>query len=110
MSEGTGADERVGGGGVLGNLPRSRPGYRSDKRGEPESGGAEERGDAQPRARDRAPASGGGRGMASARPVTPAPEAGSEGGPLGGAARAANRAARLGLDVAGGVLKRLPRP
>jgi hypothetical protein len=109
VSPATGGDE--GGGGVLGNLPRSRPGQRSDKRGGPDtvSAPAGRGGEA---AADHPPSSGGDdRPRAAARPVSPAPGAGSEGGgALDGAARAAGRAARLGLGVAGGVLRRLPRP
>jgi hypothetical protein len=112
VSAGDGARADAGAGGVLGNLPRSRLGHRSDKRAEPGTSSA-----APPRARSSAPtpnragADGGDRGRASARPVTPAPDPSSEGGgALGGAARVAGRAARAGLGVAGGVLKRLPRP
>ena len=94
------------GGGVLGNLPRSRPGHRSDKRGEAA--------EPAPPARRPGTAAGGARGGAargpmSARAASPAPQR-SAGGPLGEAVRVAGRAARLGRDVAGGVLKRLPRP
>jgi hypothetical protein len=112
VSAGDGARADAGAGGVLGNLPRSRLGHRSDKRTEPGTSSA-----AAPRARpsgpttSRAGADDGDPRRASARPVTPAPAPSSEGGgPLGGAARVAGRAARAGLGVAGGVLKRLPRP
>ena len=108
MSPATGDDE--GGGGVLGNLPRSRPGHRSDKRGGPDtvSAPAGRGGEA---AADQRPSGGDDRPRPAARPVSPAPGAGSEGGgALDGAARAAGRAARLGMGVAGGVLRRLPRP
>jgi len=111
MSAGDGAGDDPGAGGVLGNLPRSRPGHRSDKRREPASrpSGSQSMRPGEPAAK------GGGsaapeRGRASARPVVPAPSGSAERGPLGGAARVAGRAARAGLGVAGGVLKRLPRP
>lgn len=94
----TPADED--GDGVLGNLPRSRPGRRSERR-------------AATRARQaqagRRPTAA--RETASGRrasPTTPAEP--GDGGPLDEAARLAGRAARLGLGIAGGVLKRLPRP
>src|SRR5829696_9693485 len=95
---GAAADE-----GVLGNLPRSRPGQRSDKRG------------ARPGAPTRPTESG---PAAAARPPSPdlqsaaasTASGGGARGPVGEAAHLAGRAARLGLDVAGGVLKRLPRP
>jgi hypothetical protein len=105
------------GGGVLGNLPRSRPGARSEKRG------AGEGSPAAPAARRpaRRMSSPSGRGAASARGgqapprrrqgathTPPPPE--SSGSMLGDAARVAGRAARLGVDLAGGILKRLPRP
>ena len=103
-------DEGDGGnpGGVLGNLPRSRPGQRSEKRGGP------------------GPRPGAGGRSAVAAPPGGAPgvpedvgprdeppssrEAPRPGGALEGAVRVAGRAARLGLEAAGGVLKRLPRP
>jgi hypothetical protein len=113
-------------GGVLGNLPRSRPGQRSDKRtgktaakaaGRAERSGAKA---AEPAA--------GAKPAASARPKPrkpPAPEtsprsssptAPRDGGgdPVGGAIRTVAGVAGLGAKVAGGVarevLRRLPRP
>lgn len=77
--------------GLLGGLPRERPGTRSDKR----SDGSEQR-----------------RGAAPKRPVEspPSTEADEPGGPV----RGAGRIAGAGLKVAGGltrgVLRRLPRP
>ena len=111
--------------GVLGKLPRSRPGQRSDKRGgrsgaapAGSASGALARGAragaaARPRG---APVSGSGPAPASPtaratdRPSGAPPKEGGSLGPIGGAANLAGRAARLGLDVAGDVLKRLPRP
>lgn len=98
-------------GGVLGNLPRSRPGQRSAKRAEPEPAGPSPARERPGSPRGREPATGReGERPASARAATPAPQAAGGGGPVGDAIRVAGRAARLGRDVAGGVLKRLPRP
>jgi hypothetical protein len=99
------------GGEVLGNLPRSRPGKRSDKRA----------GDAQKRpaaAAERAAESAERRGAAAARGEAtgtepPKPESGA-GDPVGEVLRLAGRAAGAGLQLVGGVsrevLRRLPRP
>ena len=120
--------------GVLGRLPRSRPGLRSDKRGVAAAAGARgantgqggrwrpageraakdardgARRPTQPSrgaaAQPRSPADGM-RGALGER--TPASSKSSR-GPFGEAAHLAGRAARLGLGVAGEVLKRLPRP
>jgi len=72
--------------GVLGNLPRTRPGQRSQKRG--------------PRMAAGAPAPG----------RQAAPQESSGGDPLSGAARAAGQLAGAALGAAGAVLRRLPRP
>ena len=74
--------------GMLGNLPRSRPGRRSDKRKE------------------------------SKRPAPPRPAAAAEpqpsDDPVGGALKAAAKGVGTGLRVANGVtrevLRRIPRP
>jgi hypothetical protein len=75
------------GGDVLGNLPRTRPGRRSEKR----------TGTTKPRPKQRAP-----------EPPPPEPD------PVGDAIRAAAGVAGAGLRVANGVtrelLRRLPRP
>ena len=98
-------------GGVLGNLPRSRPGQRSQKR----AGSVAGTGGRVPAAASTVAAPGVpqevGRGEGPP-PAGVAPASGGtlEGGTLEGAVRLAARAARLGLDAAGGVLKRLPRP
>lgn len=103
-------DEGDGGnpGGVLGNLPRSRPGQRSEKRGDPgprSSAGAPSTVAAPPGGAR------GGREHVGRRDEPPSSgEAPGQGGALEGAVRVAGRAARLGLEAAGGVLKRLPRP
>jgi hypothetical protein len=90
-------------GGVLGNLPRSRPGHRSDKR------------TGKTAAATRAVA-----GKRPERAATPPPPVGDDsaasraGDPVGHAIRAAAGVASTGARVAGGVarevLRRLPRP
>jgi hypothetical protein len=122
MSAEDGQGDSSAAGGVLSNLPRSRPGHRSGKRAGSESVSGRSAGRAaDPRAKNRSargstasgrpPSRSGDRGRASARPVSPVPQTNpAGGGPFGGAARVAGRAARAGLGVAGGMLKRLPRP
>jgi len=92
--------------GVLGNLPRSRPGRRSQKRDAAAraASSAEQRGSkaAQPPSHARGrPA-----------PAPPEPSAGAD--PVGEAVRTAARVAGSGLKLADGVtrevLRRLPRP
>ena len=100
-------------GGVLGNLPRSRPGQRSDKRTgktAAKAAGARsagQRGGPAAAGRKAAPASAGAR----SRREAPA-SAGAD--PVGGALRTVAGVAGLGAKVAGGVarevLRRLPRP
>ena len=101
--------------GVLGNLPRSRPGQRSAKR----STGSAAR---KPRTTKAAPST-------SAKPSTrtapkrrtttqatpprprPAPAARKEAtDPLGQAVELAGKVAAVGLKTAAGIVKRLPRP
>jgi hypothetical protein len=97
---------------VLGNLPRSRPGRRSDKRpsaaAERAAEDAERRGAAAARG-----VSGATGGPPPGEAAGPAPQ-GSGGDPVGEALRFAGRAAEAGLQVAGGIsreiLRRLPRP
>ena len=76
-------------GGLLGNLPRSRPGTRSPKRDHP----------AKPAPRPR-------------KPPPPPPE--RDGDPVGDALRAAARAGEAGVRVASAVarelVRRVPRP
>jgi hypothetical protein len=95
--------------GVLGNLPRSRPGHRSDKRGG--TGGAASTGAPKRQARATtartarsAPAPGADRERARQ------PEAGAHrsGDPLSVAVHLAGRVAEAGLKTAGGLLRRLP--
>ena len=92
---------------VLGNLPRSRPGRRSDKR--PSSAAERAAEDAERRGSAAA------RGTPGGTDPPPAPDPPAGGGdPVGEALRFAGRAAEAGLQVAGGIsreiLRRLPRP
>jgi hypothetical protein len=88
-------------GGVLGNLPRSRPGQRSDKR----TG----RTAAEAKPPKRAP-----REAAPASESRDAQAASHAGDPVGDAIRTVTGVAATGARVAGGVarevLRRLPRP
>jgi hypothetical protein len=94
-------------GGVLGNLPRSRPGRRSQKR------------DATARAAEtaerRSAKAARPSAQTAARPKAPPARSAPEGGdPVGGAVRLAAGIAQAGLHAASGltreVLRRLPRP
>jgi hypothetical protein len=83
--------------GVLGNLPRSRPGVRSDKRAAA----------SKPRpAKPRSPR--------ATKPPPPPPPPPASDDPLAAAVKAAGQVAETGIKVAarvaGGVLRRLPRP
>jgi hypothetical protein len=98
--------------GVLGNLPRSRPGQRSEKRG------SRAKPDAAGTAKATAPPRGT-RPRSSARPTPAArepqrPPAGGDGDPVRGAIRGVAGLAFTGAKVATGVtrevLRRLPRP
>lgn len=86
--------------GVLGNLPRSRPGQRSEKRTQPSSATT---GKAAPRSRPR-------RKPASKPPPAPPPRRVD---PITGAVRLAAEAGCAGVRLAGGVargvFRRLPR-
>jgi hypothetical protein len=98
-------------GGVLGNLPRARPGRRSGKRPAAAAERAAERAErtGAPGARP-APGAGAERN-ARLRPETPSA---ADGDVVGEAVRAAASVAEAGLRVASGltreVLRRLPRP
>jgi hypothetical protein len=85
--------QRAEEGGVLGNLPHTRPGRRSEKRAA-----------ARPAAAAR---------KAAATPPKPARESGT-GGPLEDLVHGAGKVAGAGVRVAGGlareILRRLPRP
>jgi hypothetical protein len=113
---------------VLGNLPHSRPGRRSEKRGAGRpaaaAGAAAEKAEAvdsaaakTPRpkraARPRKPTAARPKRTHQAPPAAPPPEPRSR-GPVGGAVQLAGRIAGTGVRVAGGVtkelLRRLPRP
>ena len=107
--------QRAEDGGVLGNLPHTRPGRRSEKRaaGRPaetagaaarkaEAGGAKAAATPRPR-----------RARSSAAAPEPADESGT-GGPLEDLMHGAGKVAGAGVRVAGGLakdlLRRLPRP
>jgi hypothetical protein len=125
--------------GVMGNLPRSRPGRRSEKRetagrkapaakgttARKASGGATRKGRAG--ASTRASRDTAGRTPSSSRRARPAASRGaatadaraargdgsttrSGGDPLTDAVRVAGKLAGAGLGIAAGVLRRLPRP
>jgi hypothetical protein len=89
-------------GGVLGNLPRSRPGQRSEKR----TGANAAKPASRPKPRKPAPP------KAAPPPPSPAHEPSAD--PVGGAIRTAAGVAGIGARVAGGmareVLRRIPRP
>ncbi|MGH2845956.1 MAG: hypothetical protein ACRDL0_08075 [Thermoleophilaceae bacterium] len=89
-------------GGVLENLPRSRPGRRSEKRAGREAAAARPSSASTPRRRPR-----------PTPPDPPAP-ASRDGDPIGEAIRTvagiAATGARVANGVARGVLRRLPRP
>lgn len=95
-------------GGVLGNLPRTRPGQRSDRRADP--GPRPRAGERSPAAAPRDTAPGAPEEVGRRDQPSLAGEAPGSSGALTGAVRVAGRAARLGLDAAGAVLRRLPRP
>jgi len=120
--------------GVMGNLPRSRPGRRSEKRSTGASGrGRKPAGAGSTPARTAAAPSSSGEGGAPARPA-PAPRsarkpstgrgsttaaraeraaarAGAGGpDPVGDALKVAGKLAGAGLGIAAEVLRRLPRP
>jgi hypothetical protein len=92
--------------GVLGNLPHSRPGRRSEKRGTKVGDAAKPRATrSKPRPRPR---------PAAEKPPVREEATGSSGNPVGGLVRTASSLAgggvRVARGVAGEVLRRLPRP
>jgi hypothetical protein len=98
--------------GLLGNLPRSRPGTRSDKRAtaskppaRPKTAAAKKR--AKPAAPR--PAAATAPRKPAPRPV-PAPEPNAPAGPLRSAAKVAGTGLRVAEGVTREVLRRLPRP
>jgi hypothetical protein len=97
-------------GGVLGNLPRSRPGTRSEKRASAGEAAAAK----APRTAPKPSGSAAGRQPSAARRRRPKDEPGRERGPVGdvirGAAKAAETGARVAGVVAHEVLRRVPRP
>jgi hypothetical protein len=94
-------------GGVLENLPRSRPGTRSEKRAAAGAGAAPKRSQARPK-----PSSSQTRGRADNRRRQPAARRSAD--PVGGVIRGAAKAAETGVRVVGAVaqevLRRVPRP
>jgi hypothetical protein len=94
-------------GGVLENLPRSRPGRRSEKRASAGAGAATKRSQARPKG---SASRTGGR----AEDRKPQPAAARSADPVGDAIRGAAKAAETGVRVAGTVarelLRRVPRP
>ncbi len=97
--------------GVLGNLPRERPGRRSEKRaagGPPpdRSGRASKTGAARPK-RTASPRSAAAAKRGTGRAPRPTPPA-RQTDPLTGALKLAGKVAGVGLKTAGGVLRRLP--
>jgi hypothetical protein len=110
-------------GGVLGNLPRSRPGQRSEKRtgrtaakaaAQAERTESEAAAPTKTTARKSAPTGGAARRAAPASQTRDAPPPSHGGDPVGDAIRTVTGVAATGARVAGGVarevLRRLPRP
>jgi hypothetical protein len=110
-------------GGVLGNLPRSRPGRRSEKRdaGRPSAAAQAAARKAETTSSAAAEPPRTPRRSTAARPVEPEPAPEGRGGPVGEAIHAATtvagagvRVAGAGARVAGAVaqegLRRVPRP
>jgi hypothetical protein len=94
--------------GILGNLPRSRPGVRSEKRASAKrTAPAKPKPAAKQRTKPRPAAP-------AAPPPPPPPPPPSRSDPVGLAVKTAGQVAETGLKVAarvaGGVLRRLPRP
>jgi hypothetical protein len=95
---------------VLGNLPRSRPGRRSDKRGGTTVKATATKSSTTVKSTARSkPAA---RKPAARKPPKPAPRPVAEEprstDPLTGAVRLAGKVAEAGLKTAGGLLRRLP--
>jgi hypothetical protein len=109
--------------GVLGNLPRSRPGRRSEKRSsgagarkQPAAGATSKRGSTQARASATAQRSKPSaatrkattpRSTTPPRPTTPPRDTGGGGDPLSQAVRLGGKVAETGVKTAVGILKRL---
>ncbi|MEA2373621.1 MAG: hypothetical protein QOD53_84 [Thermoleophilaceae bacterium] len=105
--------------GVMGNLPRSRPGTRSAKRksaGTPSGGASRAKSGPKPAARSKSSSSSARKTpakprTAAARPARPRPEPSSRRpDPVAEVVRLGVKVAGAGLGVAASVLKRLPRP
>ena len=109
--------------GVMSNLPRSRPGRRSEKRSSGAKGGGSAAPGGSKAARASSSRAGGaaragakqraraGSSSAGARKRPPAARRPSQGpDPVGDAVRLGAKLAGAGLGIAAGVLRRLPRP
>jgi hypothetical protein len=115
--------------GILGNLPRSRPGVRSDKRASGSRAGGAGGAAGSPPAPKAKPATPKVKAAAKAKPrpkpkrpaaapppppPPPEPTPGQPGDPIGIALKAGETVARTGIKVAGRVagevMRRLPRP
>lgn len=99
--------------GVLGNLPRSRPGRRSDKRDAGKRGTQAKPAASRSASKQRAGSARGKKAASSRRtsqrPASrPQARASTGGDPVAGAIRLAGQAAALPFRVAGEVIKRLP--
>jgi hypothetical protein len=100
--------------GVLGNLPRSRPGRRSDKRGGTSAGARAKKPPAKKPAAARAKPSTRAKPQPRPQPRSrpaPAPAARkSSADPVGQAIELAGKVAAVGVRTAAEIVKRLPRP
>jgi hypothetical protein len=101
--------------GILGNLPRSRPGVRSDKRDRSRAAAKKPRAAAATKAtaaKPRKPAASRARAPKPAAPPPPAPTRSND--PIEQAVHLVGEVAETGIravaKVAGGVLRRLPKP
>jgi hypothetical protein len=101
--------------GILGNLPRSRPGVRSEKRasaGKAKPKAAKPKATAKPKSKPKPAAAPKPKVAPPPPPPPPAPERPSD--PIGIALKAGETVALTGLKVAGRVagevMRRLPRP
>jgi hypothetical protein len=101
--------------GVLGNLPRSRPGRRSAKRGGTGAGGAKKAPakSAGPKRATRASTAAKPRQPAAKPRGTPTPQARAPqraSDPVGQAVQLAGKVAAIGVRTVADVVKRIPRP
>jgi hypothetical protein len=101
-------------GGVLENLPRSRPGRRSEKRASADAGTAAKRSGAGAKRSSSTSKGSARRPRRRAQTALPQPPARRSADPVGDVIRGAAKAAETGVRVAGAVaqevLRRVPRP